>query len=118
MPDLFSQHIKAFKTHFQANADNNGDEDTIEFESSGIDQAKMIMKPFMLGPLKKDVIKQLPAKREVIVKCEMNQSKRDSYNDIKLVLAKTLKVRKRQSLLIRAFIHILQIHNTNNLIAK
>ena len=96
MPNLFSQYTEAFKTHFQAYANRNssGDEDTSEFETAVIDQAKMIMKPFMLRRLKKDVIKQLPPKKELIVKCFMNEAQRDCYNDIKLNLARSFKVRK------------------------
>ncbi|XP_075241493.1 uncharacterized protein LOC142336493 isoform X2 [Convolutriloba macropyga] len=93
MPNLFSQYTEAFKTHFQAYANRNssGDEDTSEFETAVIDQAKMIMKPFMLRRLKKDVIKQLPPKKELIVKCFMNEAQRDCYNDIKLNLARSFK---------------------------
>ena len=49
----------------------------------------------MLRRLKKDVIKQLPAKQERIVKCQMTEAQRDCYSDIKLSLAKTFKVRNQ-----------------------
>ena len=85
--------LLAFQAYANKTGGSNGDDDTSSnFELARIEQAKMIMKPFMLRRLKRDVIKQLPPKKEMIIKCQMNQAQRECYNEIKLTLVKKLKV--------------------------
>lgn len=53
-----------------------------QFEKERIEQAKRIMKPFVLRRLKEDVLKDLPTKSEEIVRCPLSKSQAKLYQRI------------------------------------
>lgn len=53
-----------------------------QFEKERIEQAKRIMKPFVLRRLKNDVLKDLPKKSEETVRCPLSESQAKLYKRI------------------------------------
>lgn len=99
MPTLFSGSIEDFKTLFQkgggkqakttatttsegATADGGGSEPVTSFEQSQIEQAKMVMKPFVLRRLKADVLQCLPAKTATLVTVRMSEEQAQRYTEL------------------------------------
>ncbi|ESO84241.1 hypothetical protein LOTGIDRAFT_61963, partial [Lottia gigantea] len=78
MPDIFSgktESLKKIFTMMTKVADEQG-----KFEKEKIEQAKRIMKPFVLRRLKQDVLSQMPAKEENVNYCEMIPAQQDIYD--------------------------------------
>uniref|UniRef100_A0A182JVJ0 SWI/SNF-related matrix-associated actin-dependent regulator of chromatin subfamily A containing DEAD/H box 1 homolog n=1 Tax=Anopheles christyi TaxID=43041 RepID=A0A182JVJ0_9DIPT len=85
MPKLIGSKVDDIKTLFQGKVKTNkgeGEEEMSSFEKNQIDRAKMIMKPFVLRRLKKDVLSFLPPKKELLLKTPMIDSQREKYNEI------------------------------------
>lgn len=57
-------------------------EELPRFEREQVAQAKKIMKPFVLRRLKKDVLKDLPMKTDVIKYCDMSPRQRLVYDSL------------------------------------
>lgn len=89
MPKLFSGSVEDFKTLFQkggkqpkcteVTADG---EPVTSFEQSQIEQAKLVMKPFVLRRLKKDVLQCLPPKSSTVVTVKMSAAQAERYTDL------------------------------------
>jgi SWI/SNF-related matrix-associated actin-dependent regulator of chromatin subfamily A containing DEAD/H box 1 len=79
MPDIFSERIEYVHKLFTVKQ-LNASEDT--FYKEKIQQAKGIMRPFVLRRLKSDVLKQLPKKSEHVVLCEMSKRQATEYNEL------------------------------------
>ncbi|XP_053202570.1 SWI/SNF-related matrix-associated actin-dependent regulator of chromatin subfamily A containing DEAD/H box 1-like [Panonychus citri] len=72
--------ISSKLTHLQ-NLFENREGETI-FEKDRVDQAKRILKPFVLRRLKVNVLKQLPNKTEHIKKCPMENEQEFKYMEL------------------------------------
>lgn len=83
MPNIFSEKTEDLKSLFQKNskANKNNDENLPAFEKEQIDQAKRIMKPFVLRRLKRDVLKDLPQKTDIKLEIPMVPSQEKQYKD-------------------------------------
>lgn len=81
MPSIFSKNTEDIKSLFQKTKQIKGEELTL-FEKNQIEQAKRIMKPFLLRRLKCDVLKCLPKKTEHTIKARMTASQKEKYNDL------------------------------------
>lgn len=69
-----------FFCFLQKSKDN--DNDMTSFEQTQIDQAKKIMKPFVLRRLKNDVLKSLPPKTEDIIRLNLEGSQKEKYTEL------------------------------------
>ena len=52
------------------------------FEQKRVEQAKRIMKPFILRRLKIDVLHDLPKKTSAVVECDMEESQAVKYTEL------------------------------------
>lgn len=52
------------------------------FEQEQVAQARRIMKPFVLRRLKREVLKDLPAKTDVTLLCPLEPTQREKYDDL------------------------------------
>ncbi|GAB0093445.1 SWI/SNF-related matrix-associated actin-dependent regulator of chromatin subfamily A containing DEAD/H box 1 homolog [Sergentomyia squamirostris] len=94
MPSLFAKRQDDIRNLFSRNVKNqakaeeddeeasNGGSPTETFEQSQIDQAKRIMKPFVLRRLKKDVLKYLPPKTDEVKRIPMTEAQEIKYKDL------------------------------------
>lgn len=87
MPSIFAKKSDDIKNLFQKNPkagekDGQTDEEINQFEKTQIDQAKRVMKPFVLRRLKRDVLKCLPPKTEEIIKVAMPDCQKDKYKQL------------------------------------
>lgn len=82
MPSMFAGKAEDIKALFQ-NKVKKGEETTSdELEQQQIEQAKQIMKPFILRRLKKDVLSFLPPKKEDIMKIDLTPGQREKYEHL------------------------------------
>ncbi|KAJ7385780.1 ATP-dependent helicase smarcad1 [Desmophyllum pertusum] len=79
MPCMFGESVQGIKLLFSSYRIHG--EPGSNYEKATVAQAKRIMKPFVLRRLKKDVLKQLPAKHEHVIKCDLTEGQRRLYND-------------------------------------
>lgn len=89
MPKLFSGSVEDFKTLFQKGGKQQkctevtaDGEPVTSFEQSQIEQAKLVMKPFVLRRLKKDVLQCLPPKSSTVVNVKMSAEQAERYTDL------------------------------------
>lgn len=61
---------------------SNADDNLPTFEKEQIEQAKRIMKPFVLRRLKRDVLRDLPKKTEELVEVPMIPSQKIQYETL------------------------------------
>ncbi|XP_022785581.1 SWI/SNF-related matrix-associated actin-dependent regulator of chromatin subfamily A containing DEAD/H box 1-like [Stylophora pistillata] len=78
MPSMFGDSVQGIKMLF-SNSKMNGEPGS-NYQKATVAQAKRIMKPFVLRRLKKDVLQQLPAKHDLIVKVDLTEEQRQLYN--------------------------------------
>ncbi|RMX46069.1 hypothetical protein pdam_00001996 [Pocillopora damicornis] len=79
MPSMFGESVQGIKMLFSNSKMN--DKPGSNYEKATVAQAKRIMKPFVLRRLKKDVLQQLPAKHDLVVKVDLTEEQRQLYND-------------------------------------
>lgn len=79
MPSMFGESVQGIKMLFSNSKMN--DKPGSNYEKATVAQAKRIMKPFLLRRLKKDVLQQLPAKHDLVVKVDLTEEQRQLYND-------------------------------------
>lgn len=89
MPSMFGERVQGIKMLFSYS--RMKDEPGSNYERTTVEQAKRIMKPFVLRRLKKDVLQQLPAKHDHVIKCELTDDQRQFYNDNFLKCSKQFK---------------------------
>ncbi|XP_068755461.1 SWI/SNF-related matrix-associated actin-dependent regulator of chromatin subfamily A containing DEAD/H box 1-like [Montipora capricornis] len=89
MPSMFGKSVQGIKMLFSYSRMNR--EPGSNYEKATVEQAKRIMKPFVLRRLKKDVLQQLPAKYDHMIKCELTDDQRQLYNDSFLKCSKQFK---------------------------
>uniref|UniRef100_A0A182Q7M2 SWI/SNF-related matrix-associated actin-dependent regulator of chromatin subfamily A containing DEAD/H box 1 homolog n=1 Tax=Anopheles farauti TaxID=69004 RepID=A0A182Q7M2_9DIPT len=85
MPKLLGSKVEDIKALFQGKVKTGKgevDEELSSFEKNQIERAKLIMKPFVLRRLKKDVLGFLPPKTEHVIKTPMIDSQKEKYNEI------------------------------------
>ncbi|XP_063700083.1 SWI/SNF-related matrix-associated actin-dependent regulator of chromatin subfamily A containing DEAD/H box 1 homolog [Culicoides brevitarsis] len=82
MPSMFAGKAEDIKALFQNKAKKGEETTADELEQQQIEQAKQIMKPFILRRLKKDVLSFLPAKKEEIMRIDLNPSQRQKYDQL------------------------------------
>lgn len=81
MPSMFEKNTDDIKSLFQKTKQIKGEE-LSSFERKQIEQAKMIMKPFVLRRLKADVLSCLPKKTDVPIKVPLTEWQKERYNDL------------------------------------
>lgn len=80
MPDLFDNNQCDINVILQLFATQNRSKSVLDdYEASKIEQAKQIIRPFVLRRLKADVLEELPSKTELVKKCEMSERQRNLY---------------------------------------
>lgn len=92
MPKLFSASIEDLKTLFQKGGKpqkatemtvaEDGETPATSFEQTQIEQAKLVMKPFVLRRLKKDVLQCLPPKTQTLISVKMGPEQAQRYTDL------------------------------------
>ena len=83
MPDIFEGKKEELKNIFAMFPKLESDEGRGQFEEEKIQQAKRIMKPFFLRRLKTDVLKDLPTKKEEVIKVPMSETRQsEMYKDL------------------------------------
>lgn len=80
MPRMFMPKISHVEALFSAASREEGGK--TQFEKERIEQAKKIMKPFVLRRLKEDVLKDLPKKSEKLVKISLSDSQSKLYKKL------------------------------------
>lgn len=78
MPNIFKHSTEHIRKIFSTR--RNTDNDTFYMEK--INQAKGIMKPFILRRVKDDVLKQLPKKSQEVIFCDMHVRQEKEYNKL------------------------------------
>lgn len=81
MPSMFAKNAADMKNLFQKTKQGKG-EDPPQFERNQIEQAKQVMKPFILRRLKNDVLTCLPEKKDIVKMVAMTESQKDKYMDL------------------------------------
>ncbi|KAJ8959068.1 hypothetical protein NQ318_022324 [Aromia moschata] len=79
MPKIFAEKTDDLKSLFQKNSKSKQDENLPTFEREQIEQAKRIMKPFVLRRLKSEVLQDLPKKTDHIVSVPMAPDQKQQY---------------------------------------
>lgn len=95
MPKLFAGCIEEFKTMFQkaggkasaataaaAEQDSVDKVEVVSFEQTQIEQAKLVMQPFVLRRLKQDVLQSLPKKTTTVLRIQMSDSQKQKYSEL------------------------------------
>lgn len=88
MPCMFGESVQGIKLLFSSRT--NGEPGS-NYEKATVAQAKRIMKPFVLRRLKKDVLQQLPAKHDHVIKVDLTETQRQLYNDSFINCSKQFK---------------------------
>lgn len=81
MPSIFAKNQDDIKNLFQKTKPIKGEEIS-SFERNQIEQAKQVMKPFLLRRLKEDVLTCLPEKKEVETKVSLTESQKEKYMEL------------------------------------
>ncbi|XP_046621833.1 SWI/SNF-related matrix-associated actin-dependent regulator of chromatin subfamily A containing DEAD/H box 1 homolog [Neodiprion virginianus] len=85
MPSMFAGKQAELKSLFSKNtkiaAEKSGRAET-EFEREQVVNAKRIMKPFILRRLKSEVLQDLPVKTEQVIRCRLEASQLELYQNL------------------------------------
>ncbi|CAG9774088.1 unnamed protein product [Ceutorhynchus assimilis] len=82
MPKMFAEKTEDLKNLFQKNSKVKDKDLVPAFEREQIEQAKRIMKPFVLRRLKRDVLQDLPKKTDLVVTVLMSPAQKSHYQDL------------------------------------
>lgn len=96
MPRMFMSKMSHVEALFSTASRDEGGK--TQFERERIDQAKQIMKPFVLRRLKDGVLKDLPKKNEKILKCCMSNSQAALYKKLVASFKREIKDHTREVL--------------------
>ena len=108
MPHMFQETTSSLIRIFS----HSGGENSSTFAKQRINHAKLIMQPFVLRRLKREVLHQLPEKIETICKCDLTQNQRKLYEKVKTVFKnKTLKKNMPKSELKNVFVELRKVAN-------
>lgn len=89
MPRMLMSKISHVETLFSAASRDEGGR--TQFERERIEQAKKIMKPFVLRRLKEDVLRQLPKKSEETILVAMSETQTKLYKQLESSLKREIK---------------------------
>uniref|UniRef100_A0A3B4VKH1 DNA helicase n=1 Tax=Seriola dumerili TaxID=41447 RepID=A0A3B4VKH1_SERDU len=92
MPSMFSSSTTQLSKMFSMKSH----EEQSRFERDRISQAKLIMKPFILRRVKSEVLKQLPAKEEMVKFCSMSEKQQVLYQALFEKLRSSTNGEKRE----------------------
>ncbi|XP_023250777.1 SWI/SNF-related matrix-associated actin-dependent regulator of chromatin subfamily A containing DEAD/H box 1 [Seriola lalandi dorsalis] len=92
MPSMFSNSTTQLSKMFSMKSH----EEQSRFERDRISQAKLIMKPFILRRVKSEVLKQLPAKEEMVKFCTMSEKQQVLYQAVFEKLRSSTNGEKRE----------------------
>jgi SWI/SNF-related matrix-associated actin-dependent regulator 1 of chromatin subfamily A len=80
MPKMFAEKTEDLKSLFQKTSKTKQSDDSLPpFEREQIEQAKRIMKPFVLRRLKCDVLQDLPKKIDHVMKVPLAPTQKEQY---------------------------------------
>jgi SWI/SNF-related matrix-associated actin-dependent regulator 1 of chromatin subfamily A len=96
MPDVFQRKTQYLNLLFKTSP---VDSDSDQFYNEKIEQAKGIMRPFILRRLKSEVLRDLPDKLENVIYCDMIEKQSNAYNEMVEFFKERTKQRKEKSLL-------------------
>lgn len=82
MPSMFASNTDDIKALFQKNVKLTAEEEVSTFEQSQIEQAKRIMRPFVLRRIKEVVLSSLPPKTAHTVPVTMSASQSERYGQM------------------------------------
>ncbi|XP_028136056.1 SWI/SNF-related matrix-associated actin-dependent regulator of chromatin subfamily A containing DEAD/H box 1 homolog [Diabrotica virgifera virgifera] len=82
MPNIFAEKTVDLKNLFQKNSKKAEDDSLPTFEKEQIEQAKRIMKPFLLRRLKCDVLRDLPKKTDHVIHVPMTPTQKENYEQL------------------------------------
>ncbi|KAL2091731.1 hypothetical protein ACEWY4_011529 [Coilia grayii] len=91
MPSMFSSSTTQIAKMFSTKSDEES-----SFHKDRIDQAKLIMKPFILRRVKSEVLKELPPKEEKVERCSMTPKQKELYAALFSKLKRTVPGEKRE----------------------
>jgi SWI/SNF-related matrix-associated actin-dependent regulator 1 of chromatin subfamily A len=95
MPDVFQRKSQYLKLLFKTRP---ADSDFDQFYNEKIEQAKGIMRPFILRRLKSEVLKDLPDKLENVIYCDMTEAQSNAYNDMVDFFKERVKQKQEKTL--------------------
>lgn len=96
MPRMFMPKIAHVEALFSSASREDGGR--TQFERERIEQAKKIMRPFVLRRLKNDVLRDLPKKSEQVVKIKLTKSQSKLYQNLIDSFKREIKEHKREIL--------------------
>ncbi|XP_043225767.1 SWI/SNF-related matrix-associated actin-dependent regulator of chromatin subfamily A containing DEAD/H box 1 homolog [Amphibalanus amphitrite] len=82
MPHMFGKVRKSLQTMFEI-IPKVGQESRSSYEAERIEEAKQIMSPFFLRRLKRDVLRDLPTKREEVLRVAMTTAQAAKYRQLR-----------------------------------
>ncbi|XP_076126543.1 SWI/SNF-related matrix-associated actin-dependent regulator of chromatin subfamily A containing DEAD/H box 1A [Alosa pseudoharengus] len=91
MPSMFSSSTSQIARMFSKKSDEES-----SFHKDRIDQAKRIMKPFILRRVKAEVLKELPPKVEQVEACPMSAKQKDLYTSLFNKLKRSVPGEKKE----------------------
>ncbi|XP_037083118.1 SWI/SNF-related matrix-associated actin-dependent regulator of chromatin subfamily A containing DEAD/H box 1 homolog [Pollicipes pollicipes] len=83
MPHMFGKFRQSLQTMFEVIPKASGQESRSSYEAARISEAKRIMSPFFLRRLKRDVLVDLPAKREEVRRIAMTAGQAAKYRQLR-----------------------------------
>ncbi|XP_054163041.1 SWI/SNF-related matrix-associated actin-dependent regulator of chromatin subfamily A containing DEAD/H box 1-like [Oppia nitens] len=92
MPNMFNGKVDQIKKLFTYS--NNDSSDRIKYINDRIEQAKKIMKPFVLRRLKSEVLKELPLKIDHVLNVPMSITQEQIYHELIENYTREIKYRK------------------------
>lgn len=96
MPRMFMSKIAHVEALFSTASKQEGGR--TEFERERIEQAKKIMRPFVLRRLKNDVLKDLPKKSETIVRVPLTKEQERLYSKFRVSFEQEIRKHKEEIL--------------------
>uniref|UniRef100_A0A6G1SJ16 SWI/SNF-related matrix-associated actin-dependent regulator of chromatin subfamily A containing DEAD/H box 1 homolog n=1 Tax=Aceria tosichella TaxID=561515 RepID=A0A6G1SJ16_9ACAR len=96
MPRMFMPKIAHVEALFSSASREEGGR--TQFEMERIEQAKKIMKPFVLRRLKNDVLKDLPKKSETVIRCPLAKNQSMLYRKLVDSFKREIKDHKEEIL--------------------
>lgn len=98
MPNMFDNKVDHLKSMFSSVSKDTSEEGRGVFEKERVDQAKRIMKPFVLRRLKREVLHELPKKTDEIMYCSLSLSQRELYDNLVFKLSQQLRDTKEKAI--------------------
>ncbi|XP_031426382.1 SWI/SNF-related matrix-associated actin-dependent regulator of chromatin subfamily A containing DEAD/H box 1A [Clupea harengus] len=91
MPSMFSSSTAQIARIFSSKGDKES-----SYNMDRIDQAKRIMKPFILRRVKSEVLKELPPKEEKVERCSMTAKQKELYTSLFNKFKRTIPGEKKE----------------------